>query len=132
MNAARLPLLSPGVTRPGVSRPVRPSLAIVPSLSWRRSRVPFVVAVVMVLTVGLVGLLLLNTVLAQDAYVITGLQQRNAELIDRQQRLEQEVAKNSAPEELARRARKLGMVPSSNPAFLRLPDGRLLGVPVPP
>jgi hypothetical protein len=127
MNAARLPLLSPGVTRP-----VRPSLAIVPSLSWRRSRVPFVVAVVMVLTVGLVGLLLLNTVLAQDAYVITGLQQRNAELIDRQQRLEQEVAKNSAPEELARRARKLGMVPSSNPAFLRLPDGRLLGVPVPP
>ena len=35
-----------------------------------------------------------------------------------------------APQRLARQANKLGMVPSVNPAFLRMPDGRVLGDPV--
>jgi hypothetical protein len=74
---------------------------------------------------------MLNTVLAQDAFVLQDLQRASAQLTDRQQALMQDVAAAQAPAKLAARASALGMVPSSNPAFIRLADGRVLGVPKP-
>jgi hypothetical protein len=76
-------------------------------------------------------LLLLNTVLAQDAFVLYDLKKRAAVLADPEQALQQQVAAEAAPHLLASRARKLGMVPAENPVFLRLSDGRILGVPRP-
>jgi hypothetical protein len=97
----------------------------------RAPRAPFVLLVLTLLVGGLVTLLLLNTALAQGAFVVHDLESRSAQLADREQALQQEVAVEASPARLAKRAKRLGMVPSENPVFLRTSDGRVLGVPQP-
>jgi cell division protein FtsB len=109
----------------------RPKLQVVPHAPRRAAKAPFVVLVLSLLTAGLLALLLLNTVLAQDSFVLHALEKRTAELADEEQALQEQVAAEAAPQVLAPRARALGMVPSQNPVFLRLADGRILGVPRP-
>lgn len=105
----------------------RPGLRVVPESSPQRSRVPFVVLMLGVLAVGLVGLLLVNTSLQQGSFVIHDLETTSSKLDDRHSVLEQRVAGLRAPDELARRARNLGMEPNTSPLFLRLSDGKVLG-----
>jgi hypothetical protein len=52
-------------------------------------------------------------------------------LTDREEALQQDVSAEASPQRLAARARALGMVPNENPAFIRVADGRVLGVPKP-
>lgn len=106
-------------------------LDVVPKAPFKAPRVPFVLLVLAVLGVGLVGLLLLNTSLQQGSFAIHDLQRQTSLLADRQSELERKVAVLQAPENLAARAVKLGMVPNPNPAFLRLSDGKVLGDPTP-
>jgi len=94
-------------------------------------RAPFLILVGVVLAGGLVGLLLLNTVLAQGAFTVQDLQTRSARLADTQGELSQKVADAESPAVLERKAHALGMVPSETPVFLRLSDGAVLGVPKP-
>lgn len=124
--AAR-PTAAPAAARP----PDRPRLRLVAGHGVVARRMPFVVLVIALLGVGLVVLLLLNTVAAQQAFSIHRLQQREGGLTDREQQLARSVADLEAPGALAGRARALGMVPAPGPAFLRLPDGKILGVPQP-
>jgi hypothetical protein len=86
--------------------------------------------VLTLLIAGLGSLLLLNTLLAQGSFVVHDLDRQVAALGDREQALEHRVATLAAPKRLARQAASIGMVPSQNPAFLRVSDGRVLGVPV--
>jgi hypothetical protein len=72
---------------------------------------------------------MLNTTLAENSFVVHDLQRDTAELADREQALEQEVALAGAPHVLAERARGLGMVANTNPVFLDLRDRQVLGVP---
>jgi hypothetical protein len=81
------------------------------------------------LAAGLFVLLMLNTTLAENSFVVHDLQRNTAELADREQALQQEVALAGAPHVLAERARGLGMVANTNPVFLDLRDRRVLGVP---
>lgn len=120
-------------TRPGTRpAPSRTELRLVPAPRRRRAaRAPFVVVLLSLLAGGLVGLLLLNTVLAQGAFTVSDLKQRAATLTDQEQALLQVVAVEQSPQKLAARAIALGMVPSTNPAFIRLSDGAVLGVPTP-
>lgn len=83
------------------------------------------------LVAGLMGLLAVNTAVAQDAFVLGDLQQTSAKLADREEMLLQQVALAQAPDRLAARARRLGMVPATNPTFVRLHDSAVLGVPSP-
>ena len=83
------------------------------------------------LTAGLAGLLFLHTALAEGSFRLHDLQKRSATLADREQALQQEVARAAAPRRLAARAEALGMVRSVNPAFIRLSDGKVLGRPRP-
>ncbi|MFF2812295.1 septum formation initiator family protein [Streptomyces sp. NPDC058000] len=94
------------------------------------ARTPFVLLVVVLLGSGLIALLLLNSALNQGSFELSRLERKTGELSDEQQALQQEVDGYSAPDALARRARKLGMVPGGNPAFL-LPDGTVRGAPGP-
>lgn len=113
-------------------RETRPPLRAVPAP--RRAgapRAPFVILLVALLGGGLLALLLINTALAQGAFVISDLSKSSATLTDQEQALELEVATASAPENLARKASSLGMVPSTNPVFIRLRDGAILGAPAP-
>ncbi len=110
-------------------RPV-PPLRALPAPTTRPARLPFLLVVIGLLTGGLLALLMLNTVLAQDAFVLHDLQVRSAALTDQEQALREVVTRQTSPQLLAGRARALGMVPSGNPVFLRVSDGRVLGVPV--
>jgi hypothetical protein len=112
-----------------VVRPARPRLTVVDDRPFRAPRMPFVLFVVAMLGAGLVGLLLLNTSLQQGTFRVTELNQQAKDLRDQQEELERQVQSLEAPQNLADQALRLGMVPNPNPVFLRLSDGKVLGVP---
>jgi len=109
----------------------RPQVRPVPAPTGTPARAPFVVLVLVILTLGLGLLLLLNTLLAQGSFTLHSLDAKVASLTDREQALQQRTAELAAPQRLARRAAEIGMVPSANPAFLRVQDGKILGEPMP-
>jgi hypothetical protein len=91
---------------------------------------PFAVVVVALLGLGLVGQLALNTALQHGSFNLHTLSLSANALDERRQALEQEVARQEEPGNLAELARDLGMVASENPVFLRLSDGGVAGTPV--
>jgi len=97
----------------------------------RRGVGAFMGLVVGVLVSGLLGLLLLNTTLGEGSFRIKAMQSAVSQLSDQAQQLQQQVALAESPISLSQRAAALGMVPSGSPVFLRLSDGRILGVAVP-
>jgi len=131
--AVSAPILS---TPDAVGRPLTLAerarhLKALPSPRSHAPRAPFLMVMGVLLAAGLLGLLLLNTTLAQGAFVAHDLQAQTTALADQEQALVQKVAEQESPTVLERRARAIGMVPSSTPVFLRLSDGAVLGVPVP-
>jgi hypothetical protein len=106
-----------------------PKLRVVYGAPFRPPRMPFVIFVVALLAAGLVGLLLLNTELQRGTFQVTDLNQQADQLRDQQEQLERQVRTLESPQNLADRALLMGMVPNQNPVFLRLSDGRVLGVP---
>ncbi len=110
----------------------RPNLRLVsPLRAERASRGVFILFVTGVLGIGLVAMLVINTALAQGAFTLSELQQEQAALSEQEAALTQVVEAASTPGALESQARALGMVPSQNPVFLRLPDGAILGNPKP-
>jgi hypothetical protein len=105
-------------------------LRVVPELTARASSGAFALFVGAVLTVGLLGLLALNTLLTQGSFASTDLGQKKSALVDQEQALQREVAVLESPATLAQAARELGMVATVNPAFIDPKTGRVLGVPV--
>ncbi len=134
-GAARRPAPAPRPARPTarsgrwVAGTVR--LRLAPPAVTRPSQGAFVLLVSVLLAVGLLGLLALNTVLAQGSFVAHDLTDRVDALHDREQALQQEVAVLESPQRLAERARQIGLVPGTNPVFLRTEDATILGVPTP-
>jgi hypothetical protein len=106
-------------------------LTLVPHAVRRTPKVPFVVLVLFVLGGGLVGLLVLNTSLQQGAFYEASLQDQQNALATKQEDLRLTVAALRDPQRLAREAQSLGMVPNTNPAFIDLSDGSVLGDPQP-
>jgi hypothetical protein len=104
-------------------------LRVVPAPGFHAPRTPFVIVVVAILSAGLVGLLLLNTALAQGSFRVHDLQRKTAALQDREQQLQIAVDAANNPARLAAAARHLGLVAAQDPGFLRLSDGRVLGEP---
>ena len=78
----------------------------------------FVVFLATIFTAGLLSLLVINTALARDAFVLSELKQQAQLLTDQREAILQEVAAKSSPDKLAQSASELGMVASSNPRFL--------------
>ena len=103
---------------------VDPSVRVLPT-----SR--FVMVVVALLGAGLLGLLLINTELNQGSFTVTALQRQMTNLSDIQEGLNGQLASNQAPGILAAHAQSMGMVPAGPPVFLRIPDGKVFGTPVP-
>jgi hypothetical protein len=133
-SAARALPRSRPVPRPAAPRPAAHRVGYLRLVAARRSqaaKAPFVAVVVLILGAGLLGLLLLNTVLAQDAFRLHALQVEGRALADAEQALQRQVSDVQSPQTLAARAAALGMVPGGPPAFLRLSDGKVLGKAVP-
>lgn len=116
--------------------PARPALRLVPARRAVAGRIPFAIVIGVVLLGGLIGLLVLHTTAAQDAFRLHDLQQQSAALGDTEQQLSIAEQQQQAPSALAARARALGMVPTGSIAFMHLRSGRVVGVakaaPAPP
>ncbi|GAA2100964.1 hypothetical protein [Actinomadura alba] len=122
-------------TRTGGAQPARaqsPRTARVRSIQTAPPRAPFVLLVVGLLGGALVSLLLLNTVLAEDAFTLTKLQRSNKQLNQQRQALQEEIAREEAPERLAQKAKALGMVQPTRPAFVDEQARRVIGARVRP
>lgn len=104
-------------------------LRVVPPRRSSAAKAPFAVMLVVLLGGGLLGLLLLNTLVAQQSFSIHDLSAKDKALQQREQDLSSQVQALEAPASLAARATALHMVPSGPPAFLRLSDGKVLGDP---
>jgi hypothetical protein len=91
----------------------------------------FVAFVLAILTLGLLGMLLVNTALATGAFTLSELQTKAVQLKESEQALSEQLARAESPVLLEEAARALGMVPQDVPVFLRLEDGAILGNPIP-
>ncbi|MBF9135384.1 hypothetical protein I0C86_41775 [Plantactinospora sp. S1510] len=109
----------------------RTRLRVTPPRPVARPRVSFVVLVLVLVVGGMLGILVVNSKINENAFRQERLQQQQSTLDVQQQELEQKIAEAEVPGNLAARARKLGMVDSGPPAFIRLPDGQVIGVPQP-
>jgi hypothetical protein len=107
--------------------PSRPALRLVAGAPAVAARVPFTVLIAAILGAGLLSLLMLHTLAAQDAFTVHDLEHRAAALADSEQQLELADQQASAPSLLAARARALGMVPTGSLKFVHR-GGRVVGV----
>jgi len=97
----------------------------------RPSLLPFVGVLLVLLTLGLVALLMLNTALNKGAFSLRQENRKTTDLTQQDQQYQQDLARLSEPGALASRAQQLGLVPNGNPAFLDPSSGAVLGVPSP-
>ena len=70
--------------------------------------------------IGLMFLLLINTLLAQDAIAMKALKDEVKLVSDQREAIERQIDTLSSPEALANAATELGMKPSESPTFLIL------------
>lgn len=109
--------------------PAAPRLRVVETKdAAEHTGVGFVVLCVLLLVLGLLSLLLLNTNRAQESFAIDKLQSKSAALTDQQQQLSSEIDAQSAPQQLALRAQKMGLAPAARIRYVRKADGKVLGV----
>jgi flagellar biosynthesis GTPase FlhF len=109
----------------------RPRLRPVADPTPRLARFPFLIVVIGIFGVGMAGLLMLNTTLQNQAFEARALNRQATELAYVQADLERQLDEQAAPERLALAASQLGMRPNPHPAFLVLPEGRVVGEPKP-
>jgi hypothetical protein len=118
------------VPAPARSRPAaaRPALRVVGPARRPAGQLPFALLVSGVLGAGLVVLLMLHTLAAQDAFTVHKLQRQSAALGDVEQQLALADQQAQAPSALAARARALGLVPTGSLRIVRHRDGRIVAV----
>jgi hypothetical protein len=114
-----------------VERPRRAAVPVAPPTPVALPRPAFLVLIVAIVVGGVLGVLLLNTKINENAFRLDDLRARQAALDLQEQQLAQALAEKESPGNLAAQARQLGLVPAGTPAFIRLPDGRVVGVPRP-
>jgi hypothetical protein len=106
-------------------------LRVAPPAPVTTPRAPFVALVLFLVVSGVLGILVLNTKINENAFRLKDLRDRQSTLDLKEQQIRDDLALAESPNSLAAQARRLGLVPAGTPAFIRLPDGRVLGVPQP-
>lgn len=110
---------------------LRPALRLLAPPLTRRWR-PSFVALCSLIMLGCLGALLgINILLTRGAYTEQQLTLQQTALTESEQSLSDEVAKAASPVQLGARARALGMIPNSSPAFIELSSGTIAGSPTP-
>ena len=125
---------APAITRPKeifAEKSSQVVLKLVPDISSGKQadRKFFATFVTVVGVIGLMFLLLINTLLAQDAFELTSLKLEAKLVSDEREAIARQMDKLSSPDALARAAIELGMKPSETPTFLSL-DKPVIEVPV--
>jgi hypothetical protein len=114
-------------------RPLRPRIFQLPSRTTTQIQIvpeiaisseatterrSFIMIIISIFLVGLISLLVINTLLTQDAFVLQRLKHQTNLVTDQRDAIVQEVAAKSAPDNLAKVAITLGMIPATNPEFI--------------
>lgn len=120
-----IPVLAPAITRSRqivAEKSSRAVLRLVPDLNTgeKVDRKTFVIFLSAIGAIGLLMLLAINTMLAQDAFELRRLQAQAITLSDQREAVMRQIDLASSPEVLAARAIAEGMVPSQSPRFLTL------------
>ncbi|MET7374511.1 hypothetical protein [Micromonospora arida] len=111
------------------ARPPRLRVAPPPPISVPRA--PFAALIVVLVVGGVLGILAVNTKINENAFRLERLQQQQAQLDLEKQQLDKQIADFEAPGNLTAEARRLGLVDAGEPGYIRLPDGKTIGVPQP-
>ena len=106
-------------------------LRVAPPAPVAAPRAPFVALVLVLVLAGVVGILVLNTKIAENAFVLDDLHRKQSSLDRDEQRLKSDIAKQESPAYLATRASQFGLGRTTSPASLLLPDGTKLEMPGP-
>lgn len=110
---------------PGARRRVAPPAPVA------APRAPFVLLVLAIVAAGIVGLLVLNTAINSGSLTLSRLRSQQTGLDAQEQEYRRELADLESPGSLQAAATRLGLVPAGTTAFIRLPDGKVIGVPQP-
>ncbi|WP_100444906.1 hypothetical protein [Glycomyces xiaoerkulensis] len=92
-------------------------------------RPAFVAGVLALVVAGIVGLLLLNTVINEDAYHLQELRSEQAQLSQAEQELADELSQLNSPNNLEAEASRYGMERPDKVTYLYLPEGETVEVP---
>jgi hypothetical protein len=106
-------------------------LRVAPPAPVTVPRAPFVALVLIVVVAGVLGILVLNTKINENAFRLAQLRSQRSHLDQQEQQLDQQLADLESPNSLAAAACRLGMVYVDGPAYLQLPNGQVVGVPQP-
>jgi len=117
--------IAPAITRTTTSvakKSTRAALQIVTDVSAvkQANRKFFALFISALGSVFLLALLLINTLLAQDAFELSQLKDDLKLTSDQYEAVTHEIERISSPAVLAQEAKKLGMKPSETPTFLNL------------
>ena len=116
--------LAPAPARKAATGTGKARLRVAPPVPVTVPRAPFVALVLIVVVAGVLGILVLNTKINENAFKLAQLRSQRSDL-------DQQLADLESPNSLAAAACRLGMVKSNTPAYLQLPNGQTVGVPQP-
>jgi hypothetical protein len=119
--------LAPAISRSKrkvIERSSEVALRLVPKIDIdkRADQKVFILFLTGIGALGLVSLLFINTLLAQDAFKLSKLQLEARLLTDQREAYIRQLDRISSPMALAAAATEMGMKPSVNPAFLNLDE----------
>jgi len=97
----------------------------------RARRTPFVVVLLALIGAGLIGLILISTVMQAQTFELDRLTNQARALETQQEALQRDVSDLQSPRNLGPLALTYGMVPSQTPVYLQLSDGTVKGEPKP-
>ena len=117
--------------RPPWVTPVAEPIVEPPALPISLPRTPFLALVAGLVIVGVLGVLVLNTKINENSFRLNDLRATQAALDLQEEQLAQNLAELESPGNLRAAANRLGLVPAGTPAYISLPDGRVVGVPQP-
>ena len=114
--------ISVGIKRQVVDRTAQVIYATFPKMSVAQeaSRRYFAIFASSVTVLGLLALLGIHTLLAQDAFTLSNLKVEAKTVADQRDALNRLIDSHAEPDALARAAAKLGMTPSESAIFLDL------------
>jgi hypothetical protein len=119
--------LAPAISqskRKVIERSSEVALRLVPKIDIdkRADQKVFILFLTAIGALGLVALLFINTLLAQDAFKLSKLQLESRLLTDQREAYIRQLDRISSPMALAAAATEMGMKPSATPAFLTLDE----------
>lgn len=109
----------------------RPRLTVLAAPKAAGGIMPFTLLCTAIVAATLAALLFLNIQMSDTSYQITRLQAQSQRLTEEEQSLAATNERLGTPQELERQAREIGMVPVSDPAYIDLATGVVMGESVP-